>query len=62
MAYQLVSITICYAYTKYIQIPQIAPNIGHEDNSSKDDIISRESIEDKEDEEEDKEVEGQGGI
>ena len=62
MAYQLVSITIYYVYTKYTQVPQIAPNIGHKDNSSKDNIISRESIKDKEDKEEDKEVKGRGGI
>jgi hypothetical protein len=40
-----------------MQIPQIAPNIGYEDGSSEDNVISRESIKDKEDKE-DKEVEG----
>ena len=60
MACWLVSITICYVYAKYTQIPQIAPNIKHKDDSSKDDIISRESIKDKEDK--DEEVKGKDSI
>ncbi len=42
-----------------MQVFQSVPNIKHEDDSSQDDIIGRESIEDEEDEE-DKEDEEEG--
>ena len=51
MDYQSVCITICYAYAKYTQLLQSVPNVEHGDDSSQGDIINRESIEDKEDEE-----------
>ena len=52
---------ICHAYAKCMQVFQSVPNIEHEDDSSQDDIIGRESIEDEE-EEEDEEGEGQDSM
>ena len=53
--------TIYYIYTKYTQALQITPGIKHKDNSSQDNIVSRESINGKEDKE-DKEGKGQDSV
>ena len=48
MVYKSVYTIIYQAYAKDTQVYQSVPNIKHKDNSSQNNIISRESIKDKE--------------